>query len=440
MVKRATSTPDEFFTKDIDRISTVTPKQQRHDSSSSKFFCNTADDLKPLPLLRDAPVPDREKLLLEKLRLCCRLFDFTVATSCIKSKEVKRQTLAEIADYIITNTHCLTTDRVYEELLRMVRVNAFRPLPPSSMRDDALGIPDSEDEVNLEPAWPHLQAVYEVFLRFLATPEYQAAICKRYMDHTFIVGLLQLFDSEDPRERDYLKTILHRIYGKLVNLRPFIRKQINHIFLRFIYETESHNGIAELLEILASIINGFQVPLKEEHKVFLRYILLPLHKAHTLIMFQSQLAYCVTEFLKKDNCLMQTCLQDGLFKFWPKVDTQKEMLFINELEEFLECADPSDLQAVIKPLFQRIARCVASTHFQVAERTLYLWSNDHFILILANFAEIGMPILLPALYELHTHWNKNLRPLMSNVLRMMEDMNQSLFNHCSLKAKEAKKQ
>ena len=38
--------------------------------------------------------------------------------------------------------------------------------------------------------------------------------------------------------------------------RAFIRKSINNIFYRFIYETERHNGIAELLEILGSIING----------------------------------------------------------------------------------------------------------------------------------------------------------------------------------------
>lgn len=31
--------------------------------------------------------------------------------------------------------------------------------------------------------------------------------------------LLELFSSEDPRERDYLKTILHRIYGKIMALR-----------------------------------------------------------------------------------------------------------------------------------------------------------------------------------------------------------------------------
>ena len=49
-----------------------------------------------------------------------------------------------------------------------------------------------------------------------------------------MLQLLELFDSEDPRERDFLKTVLHRIYGKFLGLRAFIRKQINNIFLRFL--------------------------------------------------------------------------------------------------------------------------------------------------------------------------------------------------------------
>jgi len=58
-----------------------------------------------------------------------------------------------------------------------------------------------------------------------------------------------------------------RIYGKFMVHRPFVRKAINNVFFRFIWETEKHNGVAELLEILGSIINGFALPLKEEHKV-----------------------------------------------------------------------------------------------------------------------------------------------------------------------------
>ena len=47
---------------------------------------------------------------------------------------------------------------------------------------------------------------------------------------------------------------------------------------RFIYETEHFNGVGELLEILGSIINGFALPLKAEHKQFLVRVLIPLHK------------------------------------------------------------------------------------------------------------------------------------------------------------------
>ena len=87
-----------------------------------------------------------------------------------------------------------------------------------------------------------LQYVYDFFLRFLESPDFQPQIAKRYLDSKFVLQLLELFDSEDPRERDYLKTTLHRIYGKFLGLRAFIRKNINHIFYRFIYETERHNA------------------------------------------------------------------------------------------------------------------------------------------------------------------------------------------------------
>ncbi len=111
------------------------------------------------------------------------------------------------------------------------------------------------------------QIVYEFLLRYVVSNDTDAKVAKKYIDQQFVLKLLELFDSEDPRERDYLKTILHRIYGKFMVHRPFIRKAINNVFYRFIFETERHNGVAELLEILGSIINGFALPLKEEHKV-----------------------------------------------------------------------------------------------------------------------------------------------------------------------------
>ena len=79
----------------------------------------------------------------------------------------------------------------------------------------------------------YVQLVYALFLRFLENPEMQTSIAKKYIDHQFVIRLLELFDSFDPRERDYVKTILHRLYGKFLGIRAFIRKQINFIFLRY---------------------------------------------------------------------------------------------------------------------------------------------------------------------------------------------------------------
>ena len=44
-----------------------------------------------------------------------------------------------------------------------------------------------------------------------------------------------------------------------------IRKAINESFYELIHETHKFNGAAELLDILASIISGFAVPLRDEH-------------------------------------------------------------------------------------------------------------------------------------------------------------------------------
>ena len=76
-----------------------------------------------------------------------------------------------------------------------------------------------------------------------------------------------------------------------------------------------------------SIINGFALPLKAEHKQFLVKVLIPLHKSKTLGQYQAQLAYCVVQFLEKDPSLTDKVI-NGLLKFWPKTNSPKEVLLL----------------------------------------------------------------------------------------------------------------
>lgn len=362
-------------------------------------------------------------MFIRKLQQCCNVFDFMDPVADLKNKEIKRACLNELIDYVTATKGCLQ-EAAYPEILQMVACNIFRTLPPR----EATEYDPEEDDATQEASWPHLQLVYEFFLRFLESPEFQPGLAKKFLDQKFVLELLDLFDSEDQRERDFLKTCLHRIYGKFLGLRAFIRKQINNIFLRFIYETDSFNGVAELLEILGSIINGFALPLKAEHKQFLMKVLVPLHKSKTLGQYHAQLAYCIVQFLEKDPTLTEPVVK-GLLKFWPKTCSQKEVMFLGEMEEILDIIEPAQFQKVMDPLFRQIAKCVSSPHFQVAERALYYWNNEYLMSLIEDNSAVILPIMFPALYRISKeHWNQTIIALVYNVLKTFMEMNSKLFD------------
>jgi len=398
-------------------------KKQKKSQGSSRYRTGGDVELTALPLLKDVPSSEQEELFIRKLRQCCVGFDFMDPVADLKGKEIKRATLNEIVDYITAGRGVLT-EAVYPEIIRMIACNLFRTLPPSDNPD----FDPEEDDPTLEASWPHLTLVYEFFLRFLESPDFQPSIGKKVIDQKFVLQLLELFDSEDPRERDFLKTVLHRIYGKFLGLRAFIRKQINNFFLKFIYETEHFNGVGELLEILGSIINGFALPLKAEHKQFLCKVLIPLHKVRCLSLYHAQLAYCVVQFLEKDATLTEQVIK-GLLKFWPKTCSQKEVMFLGEIEEILDVIEPAQFVKIQEPLFRQIAKCVSSPHFQVAERALYFWNNEYIMSLIEENNQVIMPIMFPALYRISKeHWNQTIVALVYNVLKTFMEMNSRLFD------------
>jgi len=388
--------------------------------------------IEPLPTFKDTPSTERQDLFIKKLKLCSEVTDFICTDN--RDKELKRLNLLEIMDYI-NQTKGVFNEATFPYITNMISANLFRGLAPNNQPAHVQYDPE-EDEPVLEVSWPHLQYVYEFLLRFVVSNETDPKVVKKYIDTSFLVKLLDLFDSEDPRERDYLKTILHRIYGKFMPYRAFIRKSINNIFYRFIYTTERHNGIAELLEILGSIINGFALPLKEEHKQFLLKALLPLHKVRYVGMYHQQLSYCVTQFVEKDPNLSKQVLS-VILQFWPRTYSPKEVLFLNEVEEILEMVQGEQFEELVEPLFDRIAVCINSPHFQVAERALFLWNNEYIVSLIMAKKEKILHRVFGALYEnSRGHWNTTVHGLTCNVVKLFMEMDGSLFDECSNKYKQ----
>ena len=96
------------------------------------------------------------------------------------------------------------------------------------------------------------------------------------------------------------------------------------------------------------------------------------------------------QFVEKDPKLAEGVLK-ALLKYWPVTNSQKEVLFLGELEEILEmtqvdpaslsddmlslekcvtdgaclCTQAQEFAKCMVPLFKQMARCLNSSHFQV---------------------------------------------------------------------------
>lgn len=75
--------------------------------------------------------------------------------------------------------------------------------------------------------------------------------------------------------------------------------------------------------------------------------------------------------------------------------------------------------------------------FQVAERALFLWNNDHIDSLIKQNRKIILPIIFPALERnARHHWNQAVHGLTLNVRKLFYDLDPELFRECLQKFQE----
>lgn len=369
---------------------------------------------------------------LKKIQFCMQTFDFEDESKNVKEKEERLKYLNEFIEYIsnqsLMQTHIIPN---IDNIMEIIKINIFRPLPVVKKQGIEGEMAIDAEETILDPSWPHLQPVFEIFLQLIVSDEAEMKILKSYINSRFIQEFLELFDSEEPKEREYLKNILHRLYAKLVPRRRMIRKAITETFYNLIHEGYKFNGAPELLDILAAIISGFAVPLREEHVYFFKNVIIPLHKVQTSFKYHSELIRCTMLFLSKDPSLALPII-DGLLKYWPFANYTKETAFLGELLDILEiCCEFNQLEPLAKKLFLRIITCLSSPHIQVSDRTMCFFENDYFLSILKHFKNIAFPILVPVIaHYANNHWHKIIQDSFCSLKNILSDIDSSLYESC----------
>ncbi|EQC26029.1 hypothetical protein SDRG_16131 [Saprolegnia diclina VS20] len=323
----------------------------------------------------------------------------------------------------------LLTETSMPHVMHMLQLNLFRALHPPRADFD----PD-QDMPEKDIAWVHLQPAYSI-LTYVVRAPIAPRLAKRHITPSFCSQLLGQLRSEDPDERLVVATLLHKLYAKFKSLRASFRQSVGHIFLQFVDDpTTFPFGIGELLEVFASIVKGFATPLLHDHATFMTKHLLPLLKPTSLPTYHQALLLCLSMYLEKDPKTVHPILAHTL-KFWPWQATSKQILFLNTLEETLELTPIEELSTFEKrQVTSVIAKCLQSDHFQVAERSLFLWNNPYLInhsVLNQDHAREVLPTFFPALFKaFKLHWNITVRGLARSVLEMYTKYDFATYRRC----------
>ena len=73
-----------------------------------------------------------------------------------------------------------------DEVMQMIEKNIFRPLP--NVKKSNLGFTETgiDQEEEMDPAWPHLQGIYEFFLQLVINESVEVRSLKVYVTPQFV--------------------------------------------------------------------------------------------------------------------------------------------------------------------------------------------------------------------------------------------------------------
>lgn len=348
-----------------------------------------------------------------------------------------------------------------DNIFKTVNDNLFRSLPIiNKNKTNNCEDNNEENEIISDPQWQRLQPIYELFYNLITDDKIDENMLKKHITYNFIQKLLSLFNSEDVKEREYLKSILHSIYAKVISRRKIIRKLITYYFHNFIYDSLKINGASEILNVLTSIICGFATPLRHEHIHFFKTVIIPLHKGYNdenlncpvselYLSCSEQLLKCSLLFIDKEKTLA-VFLINGLLKYWPCGNFEKEILFLSELSEIVKLIDLKSnsntmlfektistlFEKTIPTLFKRLAKCLASQHIRVIEKVISFFDTEQFILMIEKYKNIIFPIINPVIQQIEniysymnkTQWYELLQLNVNDIKKILKNIDNVLYN------------
>lgn len=399
---------------------------------SSKMQSKLSDLSFPvLPMLITAKPEDVKDLLIQKCIQCYQMCDFTRSptNSFIVAKD---DVLHEILSVIKENYPKIPIDEdINNTIFTLIAIHIMRnpqPIPPEwySIFDYYM-LTDKDGLEWLHPLeWSHISVVYDIVISYIKLPQFDPSNCLTLCGDLIKLSVFECRTSDD-REQKKLELLFLALYEKVKKLRSFALNVSCFALTRIIYENEPFTSAKPILSALTSIVAGFQKPLKYKYVKIFQKVIIPLHHNSCLSYFARELFCCIVQFLEHDHKLVVD-LYKIIVRDWPRLQPEKQLLFIDEITILSSFVDEPFLNECIRLICPQLMASLMSCHAGIAEKILSMWEVNDFVWMMTIEPAISYPLLIPSLFEVGiTYWNPEIRLIVSSVLNVMKMNNEQVF-------------
>jgi len=90
--------------------------------------------------------------------------------------------------------------------------------------------------------------------------------------------------------------------------------------------------------------------------------------------------------------------------------------------------EPEQFVGIQEMLFRKLCEAIVSPAFQIVEKVFQLWHHEYILNLIAANIEVILPIVFPSLYSTaKNHWNKAIRGMAANDIRLLMDIDTVVF-------------
>jgi len=351
---------------------------------------------------------------LHKLITICKYSPYIDTESNQKADfSYKHLALSSLCDFLIenaANSH-LFSDKL-EKILHVAWVNTYHIVSYINCKNVAQAFEPLYYEENLSC----ILAAHELLRRVIKLNPTLVLSNRKY-----IQGIICLFNTPDPKERDSLSNTLFCIYISCFPERDKICRMIYYNLIGNCYN-QTHFGAHPSLSFLNQVVNFEGSQMSSEFLKQLSMLLHSLLSSSFLPKYYEQFSALFDSVIKYFPSFVMVILLK-LLNLWPIGSVTKETLFFRILNKCINRIDGEIFSQYSKRIAQIWNSTFKCSNSRVIMQAIENWESKSFAPKLLDSSKIVIPIIYQSLQGVaQTNWNSCLRDKSANLLKLLNTL------------------